>query len=69
MRPPGTPRPSFVLAARDPAGAVALAVVEQALVDAEHGDSAAHAWVAQLRADILEHAPRYLVRRVGEPVG
>lgn len=44
---------------------VAVAVVRQAYNDAARGDSAAAAWLAQLRADVLEDAPAHLARRVG----
>lgn len=61
-RPPRAPG-AAELAARDPAGAVALAVVEQAVYDAGRGDATARAWVEQLRRDILAEAPPTRRRR------
>ena len=66
MRQPWTSRLSDGLAARDPAGAVAVAVVEQALHDAARGDDAARAWVATLRRDILDSAPPRWAQRWGD---
>jgi len=48
---------------------IAVAIVERAKQDTAKGDSAAHAWLAQLRADILELAPPHLLRRVSAQGG
>jgi hypothetical protein len=49
----------------DALGAIALAVVELAAKEAQAGDAEARAWVAELRADLLDAAPPALRARYG----